>query len=451
MKSLKRYKFASILLVIVVLLSAAVAPAPAYAWSAVVITNNYSATSFWDYVVKFSRLLFREPAYTIDLGSHQLIIKLAYAKLSESPAYKDQKDIFPGVEDIVSWDEVIVKDKATAIFGGGAWRDGKKGGPDADGRSKDSEHYYNPSKGGDAPSSVETHFSELLLQMYDQGNFAGKTKPNDSTNNHAAWSAHYLADIFVPYHVVGMPATEVTYNPLSIEESGLPVLWEPDAAKLNEDDNIEPSSIVNPPPSWGLDGDFTKAIDYFKYKQKGDREKRDWFDPWYYTGVKGMGSNISIGVGSHASWESSAHRYITSNGLAKIPAGYSVDWENAKPEFGKPVENIENQAAQAKAFTIAQATGTKNNTGLYLKKQELAFNKAIEAVATLWRASLTALRPEIKVEPVAGNPKLLKVTATVRSVEPSEPATKVKARLTATDGTIRGKRSMKPANRKSPL
>jgi hypothetical protein len=96
------------------------------------------------------------------------------------------------------------------------------------------------------------------------------------------------------------------------------------------------------------------------------------------------------------------------------------------------------QAAQAKAFTIAAATETRAKLANYLKKPDVAFNRSVQRVMTLWRAAFTALRPSVKVKPDPGNPKLLKVTATIGSAERTDPAQNVQAKLTVTGGTIRG-------------
>jgi hypothetical protein len=74
----------------------------------------------------------------------------------------------------------------------------------------------------------------------------------------------------------------------------------------------------------------------------------------------------------------------------------------------------------------------------YTKAPQGGFNKAVERMATLWRASLTALRPSVQVAPDPANPKLLRVVATIQSVEPVDPARNVQAKLTAEGGKVRG-------------
>ena len=442
MRKLLRFKFLNILLLIIILSSFCIFPKPCLAWSAV--ENNMQ-------IINFLRSLWAQlwgdyAGNNQDLGSHQLLSRLSYAYLAEDPAYKEQKDFFPVIDDILGWEGVVVDNAAEAVIYGGKWRNPKRGGPDAADKTPDSEHYYNPlTPAGNAPTAVEKHFSDLLFQLYNQGNFTNKTKPNDSTNHHASWSAHYLADIFVPYHVVGIPAGYLK-SKLTTEESGPPYLWMPGKARLNEDEtDIEPNSMVSLDDFWGADGDFSAAVGYYKYIRGNkiilidDKEVvlKDWFDPWYYyKGARVLGSNLEIGTAVHASWEVWAHKLITRSKRAKSPAAYSKNWENASPGFDKPQQIIQNQAAKAKAFTQAQALDTQKYTGIYLKRPELAFNKAIQAVATLWRASISALRPQIKVEPI--EPKgsnRYRVVGSVRNVAVEVPS-EVKAKLTVEGGKI---------------
>ena len=372
------------------------------------------------------------------------MMRLAYQLLEQDPAYMDQKEYFPTIDGILEWEGVVAKTDRV-IMEGGEWRGkGKSGGPDAAGKSKDSYHYYNAllaeGQRGNVDTSVERHFKELLLQMYSQGDFFNRDKPNNDTNHNAAWAAHYLGDAYVPYHSVGRFTAGMKVGKLTPAEAGPAYLYDYKAAELAGAE-INPDSIVQPPDWYGNGNDFSDIYSYYMTNHRTNEDK-DWFDPWYYNGpywyngIKGLGPNAVLG--SHQSWEGWAHTYITDNNLAKVPTAYSEDWKNAIPKFNSALSNIENQAAMARDFTIASAKETVNNMAVFTKKPDVAFNKAAERVATLWRASITALRPEIKVTPDTGNPKLLKVTATIKSLEPKDPAVNVKAKLTVEGGTIRG-------------
>lgn len=446
MSRFTRFRSIYIFLIIMVSISLSLTPCPTYAWSAVTVVDEgtlFILQNFFRAVISF--FTGKEVPQNVikDVGTHQLMMKLAYKLLEKDPAYIDQKEYFPTISGILEWEGVAAKTDRV-IMQGGEWRgrNSKSGGPDAAGKSKDSYHYLNPrleeGKCGNADIAVERYFKDFMMQMYGQGDFSNRDKPNDDTNHNAAWAAHYLGDTYVPYHTVGRFKKGMQIGKLSSAEAGPAYLYDFMAAEL-AGTSIKPESIV-PAPDWsGLDNDFSDVYLYYsKYLAVADK---DWFDPWYYNGPywsNKIRAGPNLVLGSHQSWESWAHGYITGNNLAQVPTAYSKDWKNAKPGFNLRISNIENQAAMARAFAIASAKETAANMAVFTKKPDLAFNKAAQSVATLWRASITALRPEIKVTPDAGTPKLLKVTATIRSVEPNDPATNVKAKLTVTGGAIRG-------------
>lgn len=450
MEKLKRPVY--ILLVAVVLLSSVILPVrQAHAWSAVVVdasSAGYNSggsiiTRLYNVVQSIMRTLLRLGAKSsgpqLDMGSHQLMIRLAYECIKKDPAFRDQEQLFPSDERILGWEGVVVTDAIKALTQGGSWRDPDRGGPDANDSSSDSEHYYNPSptvrKGG-GPDAVKKHFSDLLLQMYDQGDFYNRNKPNDKMDHFASWSAHYLADMYVPYHMAGIPASEIK-NKLSPDESGPDYLWMPETAVL-KDGKIIPGSYEKPPEWSGLDGDFSDIVSYFKSKYAGS-EGKDWFDPWYYNGLQGAGPNVKIGKASHGTWESWAHKQVTGGKLQNTPIAYSKGWHNpVYATFPTALTVIEKQAEQAKAFAETAAQETRAQIDIYTKLPEVGFNKAIQGMATLWRASFSALRPSIKIVPDTGNPKLIKAIATIGSVELNDPAVNVKAKLIVDGGTIRG-------------
>ena len=326
-------------------------PAPVHAWSAVTVEleSNFPLVRLWnffrDIVSSFTGK--ESPQVTLsDKGTHQLMMKLAYQLLEKDPAYVDQKEYFPTIDGILEWEGVVAKTDRV-ILEGGEWRgrDAKSGGPDAAGKSKDSNHYYNPRTGkGAANKAVETCFKELLLQMYGQGDFFNRDKPDDDTNHSAAWAAHYLGDLYVPYHTVGAFTTELSAGILSAEEAGPEFLYTPYECQFI-DGRLNCDSMEKPPEWNGLNNDFTDIYSYFRrYRSNPDK---DWFDPWYYNGIKGLGPNTVLG--SHQLWESWAHGYIVDGNLAKSPTSYSKDWMNTAPEFNQPLTHIENQTADRKS------------------------------------------------------------------------------------------------------
>jgi hypothetical protein len=440
MKKLIRHKFAYILFLFLTFVPILTFPEPCHAWGAV--TNTSFVTAFISFFMNRSAT----PAgIGADVNTHVRLMATAYEYLANDPAWKDRQDLFPDIEGIKDWDRVYVYDVNSAMFHGGEWRwPGKnKGGPDAAGKTNDSEHYYNPVTGkGGAPAAVNKYYTNLIEQMHGSQDAKKDTISIEQLNKAAAWSAHYLADMHVPYHVVGVPA--VPWYQLSEEQAGPAYLWDPDKLELDSEGKVVDSSITQPADTWGQGGDFSAATSYFKLSVlPKDTVMHDWFDPWYNNGAKlGLSPNAVIAVSSHAKWETRANKQLIDRAALVKPLSYltgPTGWKNVTPSFGMPQQNMDNQAAQAEAFTIAAAKETRVKLASYLKSPSSAANKAIERIATLWRSSLTALRPSMEAKPDAGNPKLLKVTATIKSVEPNDPATRVKAKLTVEGGTITGK------------
>ncbi len=418
MARLYSFKFFSNLFLVILVVSFFIIPEPAFAWAA--IKSDSWATS--------------------DLTTHQSMLQIAYDRLFDDVGVKDQKDAFPDLNTIKSWEGVWVASSTSGYW----WGAFTKGGPDAGEVSSDSEHYYNPAnKTGRAPNSVQTHYALLLDQMYP--NTGGPASEKGAKN--ASWAAHYLADIHVPYHTVGMPAERAivgNQTVLSTDDFGSYLLYNPGKIRFDAECQAAPQSIEEPEIGWGKGGDFRWEIESFRkynsanYSQHADY--RDWFDPWYYNGFTMLSWSVQIGTGSHAQWEKSTHNYLlTYNNLLARPSAYSPDWKNATPTFDLPFStHLANQARQAQLFTIAAAAETRAKLSQYLCTRSVPANKSIERMATLWRASLTALRPSLKVNPDASNPKLLKVIATIGSAEPNDPAQNVQAKLTVTGGTVRG-------------
>ncbi len=134
----------------------------------------------------------------------------------------------------------------------------------------------------------------------------------ESQAREAAWAAHFLADMFVPYHVTGMPEEEAWQSfmagtPLGEKETGPAELY----------------SMKSPPPAgWGEGGDFSSALELFfnEYPPEND-EGVDWFDPWYFNGWGGA-TAPGIATGSHGFWEYQAWEWFRVKQVVKksLPA-----------------------------------------------------------------------------------------------------------------------------------
>lgn len=117
------------------------------------------------------------------VNTHKYIDEVAYGALQKNTFVSEN---FPDIKNI--------------LFYEGINRKAQGRGPDSEGSTLYSEHYYNPITGeGNAPQAVKKYF--IKLSEANMGiNMGDGAKA-------AAWAAHFLADMFVPYHVVGMPAS----------------------------------------------------------------------------------------------------------------------------------------------------------------------------------------------------------------------------------------------------
>jgi hypothetical protein len=304
--------------------------------------------------------------------THQYICQEAYKKLSADPAFDPQK--FPSLEDIlnnegVTW--VRYQWTGAGYIGLGVDYDVLSGnGPDSKGSSKFSEHYYNPkissdNKGG-GPAAVAKYFKYLA-----EGGTTGKKEPLPKA---AAWGAHFLADMFCPYHINGTDRATIQaiYDEQNAKHQG----------SIYLEDNVKGSvKLGYLQPVKFVSNNFNTEVTRFLTKSN-----EDWFDPWYYNGDTEYAMSETS---SHIAWET------TINPAGEAPAGYSTDWKNAAPakNFTAPWNA---QAEQAKLLAIASAVETSKNIDDYFDKPAPAVNKSIQSVATLWRASITAINPSIE-------------------------------------------------------
>jgi len=353
--------------------------------------------------------------------SHQYILDEAYKKVKEDPAFEGSG--FPLLKDIkryegISWGFGGPTWEFARTYGGPEWMYGYFSyfgknafiqglGPDSPGKSRDSEHYYNPRTGkGDAPTSIASHYLYLTLLLLD---LIQEEETEDKLNQsaeHAAYLAHFIADLSVPFHINGMPADEA-------------------AKKINSGNGVLGENIAGNKQG-GLD--WTESLNNWSTVYKKDQlvflnpagtidvyqDKRifidpsgeitlhlrggnvaDWFDPWYYD------SNPS----THLMWEAmyGPESPIFPGSENKL-RGYSKDFipiisdgESERVQITKSIQKFAEQIAkttddlqdslwQGGVFAIAQH-----------KQVSAAYDRAITNVYTAWRASISALRPDIEV------------------------------------------------------
>jgi len=304
--------------------------------------------------------------------THQIILTEAYRILEQDPAFKESG--FLPLESILSEEGVYALpdgklDPLTAGYG-----------PDVEGASPYQYHYYNPiTKDGMADFAVNLFYKQLI----DLKNSGDKSKP-------AAWSAHFLADMSVPYHIVGMTINEV----LRYQKSNTQYLSEDITGPLELYDNNAAGKM--PPAGWGEDHIFWFAMNNFIDDHAGGLT--DWFDPWYSNG-SGLRPSHEVATSSHVLWEGSAHRKYKKHPFKGIipnePGWYNPSWKNADPNFNFKISVATAQADNAALFAREVALYTRKNIQAIHLNPHLGIYHSIRNVATLWRASITGLKPSI--------------------------------------------------------
>ena len=315
--------------------------------------------------------------------THQEIDTQAYSLLRQDPAfgYSD----FPSLPDILSYEGVasVFNEKFLDMTGFGP-------GPDSNHASPYSWHYFNPLAGeekGKAPAAVSVQFYFLL------------SPGNQERIKSASWAAHFLADMSVPYHVVGIPREEAVHHTLNRQD----LLSENDTGPLLLYGALMREQQT-PAQGWGLLHNFSEATRFYIHNMAS--EEADWYDPWYANGYGLLGSH-KVGTSSHVLWEYTADRHLDMANYPHAEGRYNPVWTNAAPnyEFADDYLPI-SQSSQAAAFTAQVAAFTRNRIAEIHRNPGMGLNNAIRNVATLWRASISGLRPhsaflKSKVNPTA--------------------------------------------------
>lgn len=316
--------------------------------------------------------------------THQYILKEAYARLQKDPAFKVNREAFPSLEQILS-NEGVSLDLSTLKLTGP--------GPDGDGNTYFSNHYYNPDLADNPPAPGKTpgYAPDLVAS-----NFACLADPTQQVlkEKYAAWGAHFLADLFVPFHVVGNYYLYIN--------------------RLNPALGVKTTGIVRTMGYKCLlehGPDFSTEINLFEESRTSD-EKVDWFDPWYYNGnsvdindpalanlpiLAELNKSQAVIMGpstktsSHVLWESRILLDANYN-----LSGLGLDWINPEPTTDTPWAR---QAEQARLFARSAARMTRDDAGDLLAHPGVAVKYAIANVYQLWRASITGLRLKLDHEP----------------------------------------------------
>lgn len=362
------------------------------------------------------------------LSTHEDINISAYDKIKKDPAFDE--GLFLPLKKIQAHEGIDINQQ------------GK--GPDGIGNSDYDEHYYNPKVNipgiatgaqGKAPSSVAREFTKLITAL-----LGGKTaKPGKA----AAYSSHFLADVWVPYHTLGTNK-ETAEKIFAKFESSQPNPNPPDKkmklllnASVYADLKVMTSNWFS-----AHSDDFRTEMMRFRAANKKDPAV-NWFDPWYFDGPKPQNT-------SHIQWEAvgfpprvapksksiSDINYpmgltLVSEGDQPKPVVYDTNWKNSPtPSFSDPSDDYRNLAV---TFTKTIAKNTNLKAVYYATHGPEALAGAITSVATLWRASFSGLRPKIEIKSTEDGQ--LKVTGSVANKAQAE-AGEVKVRIVVEGGSI---------------
>lgn len=186
--------------------------------------------------------------------THQEIDTQAYLLLQQDPAFKGNP--FPLLTEILAY-EGVKSERNEKVFD----MTGLGPGPDAMYASPYAWHCYNPAThAGKAPAAVSA-------QLY----FA-LSPENPNRTKGTCWAAHFLADMSVPYHVVGMPREEAVDHALGSRD----LLSEDDTGPLLLHTGWKRREQT-PAPGWGLRHNFSEATRYYVHNLAS--EEADWYDP----------------------------------------------------------------------------------------------------------------------------------------------------------------------------
>lgn len=317
-------------------------------------------------------------------------------------------------------------------------------GPDAEGSTTYSCHWFNPMTDlGYAPQAAADWYSRFIRGVL------GFEGAEQEALKGLAWSSHFLADMFVPYHLNGMPAGEALARAgagnfiMGEAEAGPAFLFEPQPPAPG---GTIPGTVIGDlsrayeawrRDGWGFNSNFRELFDLFRMNHQAAGQGRatnhlDWFDPWYWTGFPAK--TVVVGIvlsdsdtdpgrsvlSTHASYESLAHgRFVQTGGYQRVFSAqppYDPLWANPYPDYAFSGRAWEIQTSAVQDFAAKVARRTREKTEAYWRAPETAIRAAVEAVYTMWRSAYTALRPAIVVgrDPARPNEGLV-VSASVQN------------------------------------
>jgi hypothetical protein len=329
-------------------------------------------------------LLCGEPAHawgsltTAASNTHGCLDRSAYAVLAGRPGF--DASTFPKLDDVLDHEGVALSSSFTL----------EGHGPDADGATNYSDHYYNPNTtAGGAPEAARKWFVKLYMQR--------------ETAKAAAWAAHFVADMTVPYHVNGMYRKDLV-GPFNSRIDPNTFMLDPGVVgqrawlsnPVSGKQTPQLKAFYGSNWSWvakttvpGVH-DNNWRIEAGRYLAKSNSfPKLDWFDPWYWNGT-GPGF-MAYGGSSHLVYE-----FAVSN-CPIVPPRYDQLWPgNPVPRWGNPNGQMADTVAE---YTKRVAKWTYEYTQRYIADPDLALTNGASAILTVWRASFSGLRVSMTQEP----------------------------------------------------
>jgi hypothetical protein len=348
--------------------------------------------------------------------THQLILRAAYDLLRNDSGMRSLFGIpiaggrFASIDSILNYEGVDASLTALAPYGPG---------PDAEGSTLYSSHWFNPSTGrGLGPQAAADWYQRFVRAV------SGLAGNDEDAFKGLAWSAHFLADMFVPYHLNGMPADEALARInarnfiIGPNEAGPAFLIDPvPAPQQQRPGNLFETQLQRGQEAlsswwrdgWGVGSNFRGPYAVFAANNQAAAGNAvnhlDWFDPWYWNGVSSQEGRLTDPsralFSSHASYESAAHeRFVADQGYRSDfnrPNPYDPLWNNAPPDYEFTGTAGQAQAWQVQDFAARAAARTLQNAELCWTRPEIAIRAAVEAVYTMWRSAYSALLPVIEI------------------------------------------------------
>lgn len=282
------------------------------------------------------------------LGSHITLSRMAYDLLKADPAFHGI--IFPSINDIIT---------EGTVTGGSA---GGGPGPDNAASSPYSAHYYNPDiKAGGAPTAADDAFKKLKKDLF----YAPRLGIQASTAKAASWLAHFVQDMTVPYHVLGMPGNYTLHQ-------------------KNLHSIIGPRTPALP---------VNKLLERYRSDRASTGKNADWFEAWYYDGyATSGGTGPTVKTSTHFKYEFDAMSFAR---FAAPKTAYSTFWSNAQPvgQFTRLIATNTHQRMEHSSDIFNAMSATTVNL----------LSSSVIHTYTAWRASFSGLRTAVSsIKPITG-------------------------------------------------